>query len=377
MDSAVSDASADNWILNERIRSYIERRLSEDQETHTFAVLTASGSFSPVHTQHLRMFIEAKKYLENTRVATGNPNIKVLAGFFLPSLQQYVDKKLGKDIALPWQFRVQLCEAAALNPPQASSSAATASSSSSSRPEDGHAAAETSTIKAATTSDIAAAATPTTSDGKVTSTPEVAPAAAASAGSETRAPSAAPLRHEWISALYIPSSDSNSVCTKVTERVRVICKQQANYSVRKIKIIGFQLGGADYAERLTSFVGATHARVRTFVSKMLGRGHTLNPLLCFGRPGSAPPPLSKLKKTPQKIELVFTIKNDWLTRNGIKNVPESAREPVELQNVSSTAIRRLTQESRWKELHDSGMLPPAVLHMLRKHTDAKSPPAAE
>ena len=329
-----------------------------------------------VHTQHLRMFIEAKKYLENTRVATGSPNIKVLAGFFLPSKQQYVDKKLGKDVALPWQFRVQLCEAAALNPPQAASAAATASSSSSTAEASATKAASASDTAAATP-DTAAAATPTASDGKGATTPEAAPAVAASAGTSTPAPSAAPIRHEWISAVYIPSSDSNIVCTKVTERVRVICKQQANYSVRKIKIIGFQLGGADYAERLTSFIGATHARVRQFMSKMLRRGNKLNPLLCFGRPGSPPPPLSKLKKTPQKIEMVFTIKSDWLTRTGMKNIPEAAREPVELQNVSSTAIRRLTQQSKWKELQDSGMLPPAVLQMLRQRTDAKSPATAE
>ena len=48
MESGARDASCRGWVLNERIRSYIDKRLSEDQETHTFAVLTASGSFSPV-----------------------------------------------------------------------------------------------------------------------------------------------------------------------------------------------------------------------------------------------------------------------------------------------------------------------------------------
>ena len=320
------------------------------------------------------MFIEAKKYLETTRVAAGEPNIKVLAGFFLPSKQKYVDSKLGKSVALPWQFRVQLCEAAALN--------CVPSSSFPARSEDSHAAAEANKITGADTSDVVAA-TPATSAAAASSdikatvtTPEAAltttpPAVPASAGAAAPVPNAAPVSHEWISAVYIESSDSNAVCTQVTERVRVFCKQRANYSVRKIKIIGFQLGGADYAERLVSFKGATHARVRMFMSKMLRRGNNLNPLLCFGRPGSTPPPLSKLKSTPQSIELVFTIKSSFLEKHKddpakIKNVPEDAREPVELQNVSSTAIRRFTKERKWKELQDSGMLPPAVLHMLRQ-----------
>jgi len=66
--------------------------------------LTLSGSFNPVHRQHLRILALARKDLTDL-------GWTVVGGFLAPSTDTYVRSKLGKD-ALPVGTRIRLCELA-------------------------------------------------------------------------------------------------------------------------------------------------------------------------------------------------------------------------------------------------------------------------
>src|SRR5215470_5225420 len=68
--------------------------------------LVLSGSFNPVHTQHVRILEEARRHFERA-------GWLVIAGFLAPSSDEYVWSKLGPN-ALDLQDRRTLCELAVL-----------------------------------------------------------------------------------------------------------------------------------------------------------------------------------------------------------------------------------------------------------------------
>jgi hypothetical protein len=86
----------------ERIRA---RLVASDASTgKTLAFLLMSGSFSPIHTEHVRV-------LEIARLHAERSGRKVIGGFLSPSSDGYVTAKLGAD-ALSFSQRRTLCELA-------------------------------------------------------------------------------------------------------------------------------------------------------------------------------------------------------------------------------------------------------------------------
>lgn len=71
----------------------------DEKVVHT--VLVISGSFNPIHTQHVETLVVAKNWLEK-RGET------VIAGFLAPSSDDYVYQKLGSD-AMFLKHRTALC----------------------------------------------------------------------------------------------------------------------------------------------------------------------------------------------------------------------------------------------------------------------------
>jgi nicotinic acid mononucleotide adenylyltransferase len=69
------------------------------------AFLVLSGSFNPVHTQHVHLLEVTKQHLEKL-------GWKIIAGFMAPSSEAYVGKKLGGH-ALSLNQRIMLCKLAA------------------------------------------------------------------------------------------------------------------------------------------------------------------------------------------------------------------------------------------------------------------------
>jgi hypothetical protein len=67
-------------------------------------VLVLSGSFNPVHTQHIALLEAVRAHLEDN-------GSTVAGGFLLPSSDDYVASKLGKD-AMTLNVRVRLCRLA-------------------------------------------------------------------------------------------------------------------------------------------------------------------------------------------------------------------------------------------------------------------------
>jgi nicotinic acid mononucleotide adenylyltransferase len=66
--------------------------------------LLLSGSFNPVHTQHVRTLLVTRKYLESLGWI-------VVGGFLAPSSDAYVQEKLGAE-GLPLRLRIALCKLA-------------------------------------------------------------------------------------------------------------------------------------------------------------------------------------------------------------------------------------------------------------------------
>jgi len=65
-------------------------------------ILILSGSLNPPHYGHLEMLLKAKEYMETKF------NYKVKYSFLIPSSDEYVKMKLGKD-ALSLENRIKLC----------------------------------------------------------------------------------------------------------------------------------------------------------------------------------------------------------------------------------------------------------------------------
>jgi hypothetical protein len=65
------------------------------------AFLLLSGSFNPVHTQHVRTLLMTRKYVENL-------GWTVVGGFLAPSSDAYMQEKFGAE-GLPLRWRIALC----------------------------------------------------------------------------------------------------------------------------------------------------------------------------------------------------------------------------------------------------------------------------
>eukprot|EP01083_Nonionella_stella_P076543 208606_1 len=61
------------------------------------------GSYNPVHSQHLDLFILIKNYFETEH------NVKIIAGYLVITTDGYVRNKL-KDDAMSFKHRKRLCE---------------------------------------------------------------------------------------------------------------------------------------------------------------------------------------------------------------------------------------------------------------------------
>jgi nicotinic acid mononucleotide adenylyltransferase len=84
------------------MRCYAKEQLLLPRAEDTQAeVLVLSGSFNPVHTQHIAL-------LEAVRTRLANNGSTVAGGFLLPSSDDYVSSKLGND-AMALRVRVRLC----------------------------------------------------------------------------------------------------------------------------------------------------------------------------------------------------------------------------------------------------------------------------
>jgi hypothetical protein len=83
----------------------VQQHLSQDAYgSNKLAFLVLSGSFNPVHTQHIRMLILTRQYLELF-------GWTVVGGFLAPSEDHYVQQKFLAE-ALPLQQRTALCSLA-------------------------------------------------------------------------------------------------------------------------------------------------------------------------------------------------------------------------------------------------------------------------
>jgi len=72
-----------------------------------YIILIQTGSHSPIHLVHLRVFNRAREHIEATV-----PNTHVIAGFISPSHDIYVSKKLGRE-AIPGNHRIAMARLAA------------------------------------------------------------------------------------------------------------------------------------------------------------------------------------------------------------------------------------------------------------------------
>jgi hypothetical protein len=84
-----------------KVRRQIRLRACSGKE---LAFVILSGSFNPVHTQHIRALDLTRKYIENR-------GWTVVGGFLAPSSDTYVQGKLGRK-ALALRRRIALCELA-------------------------------------------------------------------------------------------------------------------------------------------------------------------------------------------------------------------------------------------------------------------------
>jgi nicotinic acid mononucleotide adenylyltransferase len=85
----------------ERIRQSLQGTASG---TKGMCFLVLSGSFNPVHRQHLNILSLSRNHFRNL-------GWSVIAGFLAPSTDEYVRSKLGAD-AMSLDRRIQLCELA-------------------------------------------------------------------------------------------------------------------------------------------------------------------------------------------------------------------------------------------------------------------------
>ena len=84
----------------------VKRRLisASSGRVEKLAFLILSGSFNPIHTQHVRALEATRKHLENV-------GWTIVAGFLAPSSDAYVKEKLRAN-ALPIGQRIELCKLA-------------------------------------------------------------------------------------------------------------------------------------------------------------------------------------------------------------------------------------------------------------------------
>jgi nicotinic acid mononucleotide adenylyltransferase len=97
-------AKNDECFCDESAVAKFEQQISMRGYSHSgwkFAFLLLSGSFNPVHTQHVGALIATKKYLEGL-------GWTVVGGFLAPSSDSYVQGKSGPE-ALPLKQRIALC----------------------------------------------------------------------------------------------------------------------------------------------------------------------------------------------------------------------------------------------------------------------------
>ncbi len=81
----------------------IRQQINElDNNTNKLAFLVLSGSFNPVHTQHINALVLTKRYLESLKWS-------VVGGFLAPSSDDHVRKKLNAQ-ALLLRRRIELCK---------------------------------------------------------------------------------------------------------------------------------------------------------------------------------------------------------------------------------------------------------------------------
>lgn len=94
--------SPSDRALSDKLRTQLSSRSIGRADPLAFAVL--SGSFNPVHNQHLSI-------LERSRTDLEDQGWVVVGGFLAPSSDDYVTKKLGLH-AMSLRDRVQLCKIA-------------------------------------------------------------------------------------------------------------------------------------------------------------------------------------------------------------------------------------------------------------------------
>src|SRR5437879_5087259 len=97
---------ADRNFCDQLAIEKVKRRLSSETSgrVEKLAFLILSGSFNPIHTQHVRALKAARKHLEKA-------GWTIVAGFLAPSSEAYVKKKLRAK-ALPICQRIELCKLA-------------------------------------------------------------------------------------------------------------------------------------------------------------------------------------------------------------------------------------------------------------------------
>jgi len=88
---------------------HAELATSGSRQAERLAFLAMSGSFSPIHTQHLRG-------MEMARHIMLSSGWYVVGGFLVPSDDQYVSSKIGSD-AWPLTRRLELCRLATEDSP--------------------------------------------------------------------------------------------------------------------------------------------------------------------------------------------------------------------------------------------------------------------
>lgn len=71
-----------------KLKQNINKAKRENPEMNEFTVFLSTGSFCPIHTEHVRLLEIAKQYFEDKLGKT------VIGGYFSPSHDDYVGRKL-------------------------------------------------------------------------------------------------------------------------------------------------------------------------------------------------------------------------------------------------------------------------------------------
>ncbi|XP_060603398.1 uncharacterized protein LOC132756358 [Ruditapes philippinarum] len=106
---SILDGACCSEMLDDTLQVITEKKQSESKGVATCnVILCLGGAFNPVHTRHIQVMVEAKKWLEE------NTHFRVTAGFLAVAPDGYVKKKCEKTLqmCIRGEHRIKMCEIA-------------------------------------------------------------------------------------------------------------------------------------------------------------------------------------------------------------------------------------------------------------------------